>query len=279
MFTHQGPVSKQVANSRQLSQRGAGAIDRNDWSAAEGLYADAVKACPVDIDARRQYAETLWHRGDTLNAIAQLDEVNRISPDDANLCTRVGEMHLAAGHLEEARHRADQALDLSPQSAAAWTLRARVNFAAGLNEASLADAQRALSYQKADAKLLLLTAEIYRRLDRPQRALSTLESLVDTYPPGEEPKQVLFLQGLALVALGRNLDAVESYQAAAQKGDPDPDLLYRLAEAQSLAGLKDDATQSVRQALARDPSHAGSLALLQELGRPALAQSTLPALR
>ncbi len=279
MFTQKGPVTKEVATSRQLSQRGAGAVDRNDWQGAEKLYADAVKTCPADIDARRQYAETLWHRGDTLNAIAQIDEANRLAPDDPNLYTRAGEMHLAANHIDEARHRVELALDLSPQSPSAWALRARVNFAAGQNEASLADAQRALSYQKGDPKLLLLTAEIYRKLNRPQRALSTLESLLDTYPPGEEPRQVLFLQGLALVALGRNQDAVESYLAATQKGEPDADLLYRLAEAQSLAGQKEEATQSVQQSLARDPKHAGSLALLQELRRPALAQSNMPAVR
>ena len=63
MFRHQGPVSKSVAESRQLSQRGLGAMERGDVDAAEKLLGDAVKACPTDIDARRQYAEALWQSG------------------------------------------------------------------------------------------------------------------------------------------------------------------------------------------------------------------------
>src|SRR6185436_5930599 len=49
MFRHQGPVSKSVAEARQLSQRGLGAMERGDMGAAEKLLGDAVKACPTDI--------------------------------------------------------------------------------------------------------------------------------------------------------------------------------------------------------------------------------------
>ena len=38
--------------------------------------------------------------------------------------------------------------------------------------------------------------------------------------PGEEPQQVLHLQGLALTALGRYSAAVESYSLATQRPQP-----------------------------------------------------------
>src|SRR5262245_54627057 len=64
MFRQQGPVPKQVAQARQLSQQGLTAMERGDLHSAETLLGEAVKACPADIDARRQYAEALWQRGE-----------------------------------------------------------------------------------------------------------------------------------------------------------------------------------------------------------------------
>ena len=63
MFRQQGPVSKPVAEARQLSQRGLNAMEHGDAASAESLLAQAVKVCPQDIDARRQYAESLVQRG------------------------------------------------------------------------------------------------------------------------------------------------------------------------------------------------------------------------
>ena len=40
-----------------------------------------------------------------------------------------------------------------------------------------------------------------------------------------------------------------------------------------------DAVRNVQQSLARDPKHSGSLALLQELQRPAVAQVQMPQVR
>ena len=268
----EGPVPKSVASCRQMSQRGISAMDHGQWDNAEALLAQAVKTCPADAEARRNYAETLWHRGALAEAVAQLEEAIRISGEDAALQVRVGEMNLAMGRVAEALRRADQAIDLSPQSATAWALRGRANAAAGQLELALVDYQRALGIQHDNAKVLLETAELYRRLDRPQRALSTLECLVDTYPAGEEPPQVLYLQGLALVALNRYPDAVESYQAAAERPNPTPELLFRLSEAQMLAGRTTDAQRTLERALAQDPNYAPSRALAQRLD---LAQRTV----
>ena len=38
-------------------------------------------------------------------------------------------------------------------------------------------------------------------MNHPERALETLQSLADCYTPAEEPQQVLYLSGLAYLAL------------------------------------------------------------------------------
>jgi tetratricopeptide (TPR) repeat protein len=265
MFRHQGPVSKSVAESRQLSQRGLGAMERGDVDAAEKLLGDAVKACPTDIDARRQYAEALWQSGQRDRALAQIEQCLSQSPDDTSLMVRAGEMQLSLGSLDKALHFADQSLDIDPHEPRAWALRAHVEQNAGQFEQALADFHRALEFNHDDRQLLFETAELYRQLNRPQRALSTLTCLCETYAPGEEPQQVLYLQGLSLSALGRNDDAVDAFALALDHGPTTPELLARLADAQLAAGRQQEADQSVQRALAIDPNHAPSRALRERI--------------
>jgi tetratricopeptide (TPR) repeat protein len=265
MLRQQGPVPKSVAESRQLSQRGLGAMERGDMGAAEKLLGDAVKACPTDIDARRQYAEALWQSGQRQQAVDQIEKCLVQSPDDPVLLARAGEMQLALNALDKALHLADQALDLDPHEPRAWALRAHIEQTTGQFEQSLADFHRALEFNRDDRQLLYETAELYRQLNRPQRAMSTLTSLCDTYAPGEEPQQVLYLEGLSLSALGRNDDAVETFALALDRGPTTPELLSRLAEAQLAAGRQQDADQSLQRALAIDPNHPLSRALRERI--------------
>src|SRR5258708_4102143 len=63
MYRQQGPVSKTEVAARELSQRGQNAMERGDLPSAETMFAQAVKTSPANVEARRQYAETLWQQG------------------------------------------------------------------------------------------------------------------------------------------------------------------------------------------------------------------------
>jgi tetratricopeptide (TPR) repeat protein len=260
-----GPVPRSVATGRQLVQQGASAMDRGDWVVAEDLLNHAVQVSPLDPDVHRRYAETLWHRGAAQQAITQLEEAARLAPEDPQIAVRTGEMYLATGQMARARKAADRALDLDPKLATAWALRGRTNEASGALKPALADYQRSLGYQPDDRQVLLAVAEIYRQLNEPERALASLHSLVDSYPPGEEPQQLLYLEGLALVALGRYDDAVARYSLAGERGGPTAEILYRLAEAEFLAGRGVPAHIAAKQALVLDPNHVAAKALVARL--------------
>src|SRR5262249_12777699 len=154
-----------------------------------------------------------------------------------------------------ARQVADDVLDLNPSDSRAWALRGRVEVAAGSFEHALADFHRALENAHDDRQLLLETAEVYRRVNRPQRALSTLTALCETYGPGEEPQQVLYLKGLALAALSRHDEAADAFELALEHGSASPELLYRFGESALAAGRPGEADRAVSQALAMDPGH------------------------
>jgi tetratricopeptide (TPR) repeat protein len=261
----EGPVSRSLATCRQWSQQGVAALERQHVQEAKTLLAKAVAACPIDPEARRHYAEALWRGGARPEAIAQLEEACRLASEDTMMRVRLAEMYLLVGQLEPAGQSAQQALDLDPKLPAAWAIRGRVMLAGGQPQDALADFHRALGYAPQDRQILLEVAELYRRLSWPQRALATLHSLADTYSPGEEPQEVLYLTGLAYTALGRYEDAVERLSAAAVRGAPTAEILGRLAEAELLAGRPAEAEAAARRALALQPQHAPSLQLLDRL--------------
>ncbi len=260
-----GAVPASLAASRQLSRQGVAALERRQLDQAESLLAQAVQSCPVDVDARRNYAEALWHRGQRQQAIGQLEEAIKLAGDDASLQVRMAEMQLAAGRIHLARQHAEQALDFDPKNSAAWAVRARTARTVGDWRAALADYHRAMAGAPDDRTILLDVAEVYRELNQPERALATLHRLADTYSPGEEPQQVLYLQGLAYMALGRATDAAETFALAAARDQPSPEVLYRLGQAELAAGRADEAAAAARRALAIDPEHAPSRELLGRL--------------
>ena len=262
---NEGPVPESLATSRQLTQRGVAALEQGHPAQAKQALAEAVRTSPIDPDARRHYAEALWQSGNQGQAIVQMNEAVRLTPDDAVVRVRLAEMQLAAGDVDAARRNAAEAIDRNPKLPAAWAARARVMRALGQPRRALADCHRALALAPDDRDLLMMTAELYRHLNQPQRALGTLHTLADTYLPGEEPHDVLVLQGFAYVALGRYDDAVRAYQAALVHHPASAEVLAHLAEAERMAGRPADAAATARQALALEPDHRESLALLRQV--------------
>ena len=224
-----GPVPPELADARRLCNEGLSAVDRDDLVRAEGLLEEAVKRCPLDVDARRHYADVLWSRGERMEAVGQIAEALKLSPGDVALSVDGGRMYMELGLLEDADRLARDAVRMAPRSADAWHLRGQVAMARGQAEQALAHYHRGLAIAPDDRELLLDTAEAYRRLGRPQRALATLAILEERYGPNQTPAEVLVLEGMAQEALGRGADAVESYRRAIARGDAPAEAAARLA--------------------------------------------------
>ncbi len=229
LVNRSGPVAPEVAEARRLCNEGLSAADRSDLVRAEGLLERAVEQCPLDIDARRHYAEVLWKRGERMEAVTQVNEAMKLSPEDATLCVQGGGMYLEMGLFDDAERLAREAVRVSPGSAEAWRLRGQVSLSRGQPEPALADFHRALAIDPDNRSVLLDTAEAYHRLNKPQRALATLAILGETYGPNQTPTDVLVMEGQAQEALGRLADAAESYKVAIARGDATTDVAARLA--------------------------------------------------
>ena len=228
-----GPVAPDVADSRRLCNEGLSAADRQDLVRAEGLLEQAVERCPLDVDARRHYADVLWRRGERMEAVRQVTAALELSPADAALCVEGGRMYLELGLFNDAERLANEAVRLAPRSAAAWRIRGRVALARGQSEAALADFHRALAESPDDRAALRDTAETYLRLDQPRRALATLAVLGETFGPDQLPADLLVLEGVAQEALGRPGEAAASYRRALARGGAEPEATARLAALES----------------------------------------------
>jgi tetratricopeptide (TPR) repeat protein len=265
---YQNPLSRSVLNSRELSQRGAAAMEKHHWTEAEAMFAQACQACPRDVDARRNYGEMLWRRGERVQAVTQLKEAVEIAPEDVPLRVRLAEFELLTGDAKAAQSDAEAAIDVEPRSAEAWWVRGRVMRQMGNNPEALADLHRALSYDPRNGQVLHELAITYLALREPQRALSNLQALIDQHPPGAEPQQLLYEMGLCYAGLGRFDDAVDSYQHALARDKPTGEILFHLSEAERSRGRMAEARLAMEQAVTLDPANPRYQQSLAQLPSP-----------
>jgi len=225
-----------LADARRLSNEGLSAIDRQDLERAEALLARAVKACPVDVDARRHYADLLWRRGERMQAVTQISAALELSPEDAGLCVTGGRMYLQMGLLSDAERLAAEAVRLSPRSADAWHLQGQLAMARGQFAEAIQDFHRGVALAPDHPGLLEDTAEAYLRLDRPRRALATLAILGESQGTGPLPTRVLLMEAAAQEAIGRIDDAIDGYRQALARDDAPPAVAARLAALEAATG-------------------------------------------
>ncbi len=264
-WMRRGPCPESLLKCRELSQQGLSAMQGGDWPAGERLLAEAVRTAPEDCVARVHYAQTLWHRGDREGAVAQLGEAVRLAPEQADAHRQLAEYQLVLGNLNLAHKHVEEAIRLEGLNPEVLRLRGDVLVREGQPRQALADYHRALSYRPNDPELLYRLAMVYLDLGEPRRAWSNLLALSDRCSPGEETPELLALLGRAAGDLGRHDDAARYYQAAAQRGGNTPATFQQLAGAQLSAGRIDDARASIHAALALDPAHPASRALLARI--------------
>lgn len=240
-------------------------MEMGQWQQAEDLLRKSLEASADDASTHRSLAEALWHRGAYQEAMAQIELAIEHDSRDANTHVRAGEMALAMGAQGTAITHAERAIRSDPKLASAWALRGRCFLRMNQPERALADMNHAVELAPQNADYLLDVASIYHQRGQSARCLTTIHHLLDTYSPGEEPQSVLMLQGLVFLDMNRPQQASEALALAAQRGQPNVDLLYHLARAYTAAGEAELAATTAQQALALDASHQPTRELLSQI--------------
>lgn len=254
-----------ILTSRQFSLRGTDAMQQKRWDDAATFFEAAISANPADERPHRQYAEVLWQRGNRDEAIRQMEESLKLSAGDPEVRVRLGQMYMDRGDLEQAWNQATAALATHRQLASAWALRGDIENRKGQLDDALTSYDRALSFEPRMPRVQIEVAEIYRKQNNSQRALATLQLMVEQCGTEPVPPDVLKLQGLAFKALGRYRQAIRSLSLASSANPSDTDLLFQLADAHLQSGDLTNAGLIAQAALAQNPNDEASRRILADV--------------
>lgn len=260
--------TRELSAARQRSLRGTDELQQHNYDQAETLFAEALRRSPADERAQWGMAEVLWQRDQCVSALEHMEQAAKISGENPEFRVRLGEMYLKEGQLQAAMENADRAIAGDRQHAGAWALRGQVlRQQPDLNEA-LRSYHRSLIYQPNNPTAQIELAEIYRELNRPQRALATLDGMLDARADGQIPARAWMLKGQALADLGQRKDAQDCLkQASLSATDAEAPLLLELAQAQFAAGELAEARVCLGRALRNDPHNPQALAIQVEIDR------------
>lgn len=230
------------------------ALDRPD------LAAEALDRIPEDSPARFQAdmsrARALDAAGHTGEAIAVLETLSFVHPDQPEIWSVLADMRRREGRMEEARTAYSRALALTePGAPAAWVLhyaRGIVHNELGDWPAAQADFEAALEDQPEQPSVLnyLGYSMVEREEDLP-RALELIERAVELAPNNGAIVDSL---AWALFRLGRVEDAVPHMERAAELEPTDPVITDHLGDVLWAAGRRDEAMFEWRRALSFDPT-------------------------
>ena len=128
------------------------AVARGDQFAKDNKYGEAIieyrRAIQADAqvgEGHLKLADTLLKNEDVIGAIREYIRAADLLPNDVDLQVKVGNMLLAAGRFDDARVRAEKALEKNSKNGPALVLRG--NAMAGLKDldAALSDMETALA--------------------------------------------------------------------------------------------------------------------------------------
>ena len=209
--------NSQLVAARQLSLRGADALQRSRQQDAEMLFSEALRNSPLDERAHWGYATTLWKRGERERAIEHMREAVRLSGRNPEYAIRLGEMNLVMGDRKSAQEYALGVLSVNRSHAEAWALLGDTHQSERDWPAALECYHRALLIRSDYSRVQLSVAEIYRITNRPQRSLATLDRMADLHSTANTDPEVLLIRGMTLADLGRVNEAAESLAIAADR--------------------------------------------------------------
>ncbi len=248
--------TQQLSKARFSSLQGAEKLQQGKFQDAEMLFAAALQHSPADERAHWGMAEVLWEQGDASEALTHMSTATEISGGSPDLLVRLGEMHLSEDSLDEALAYAEQAIQGQRDHSGAWALRGEVLQRREDLHAAMECYHRALQIRESYPKVQVALADIYQQVGRPQRALGTLNAMLDSRTLEEVPATAWFLKGQALADLGETGEARNCMREAALcANEQENDLLIEVAECQIGFGDLAEARVCLGRAQQHDPQN------------------------
>ena len=217
--------------------------------------ADRALVLDGTLDTAHRYrAYALWFTGRPMAAADAAGDALAQHPTDVEVLSDCAWLLTETGRLAEGRRAADRAVELYPESGAAW-------FAVGINASSLGDfdaaeqaLRRAVELEDGEAIWWSNLGWVHLASDRPREALDCFQKAIDRDPDNvlAAGNLVLALRFLGRVDRADELarrywsDALERHDAALDRNPDDVDALIARARSLVHLGRPDDALSSAR---------------------------------
>lgn len=201
--------SQSLLTARQLSLRGTDAYQRGRQQDAELLFSQALSHSKLDERAHWGFAKVLWQSGDKRKALEHMNEAFRLSGSNPDYAIALGEMHLDQNQHESAKKLALDVLSVNRNHTNAWALLGDIHCDQRDWPSALECYHHALLLRSDFPKAQYAIADIYRKTGRSERALATLDHMVDLHAAVADEPEHLLLRGLTFADLDRPQEAKE----------------------------------------------------------------------
>lgn len=245
---------EEVQAARQLTLRGIDASQQGEWQLATQLFSAALERDEDDGRTRYHYARALWALDRRDEAIQEMEQAAEHLGDDPYLYVELGRMYFDTQQFASAERWALRSIDVDWNFPDGRHLYGDIQARRGQLEQALASYHRALAKRPDYPEVQLACADIYRKQNRPRRALATLDAVTEQGLSMQQFYEVQYFKGLAQKSLGRYQEATRSFSQALAHTPQDTQLLYHIGETQLLEGRHASARMITRDALALEPT-------------------------
>ncbi len=249
-------------------------------------FLDAVAGLPAASTAHSNIADSLLHLGRVDEALREADRAVEVDPTNGLAwCTR-GECLAALKRWEDSLASHRHAVELEPGKRACWSLLAEALQDVDRHEEALEAVGRALDVSEPESisKILLQRTRSLCALSRREEALACLDRIPESdpewpfaqclagsvlyrlgrfelalvrfegHPPDSSTSALVgYFRGLALKALGRNVEALKELERAADLDSADPHIWAAKGALERRLRMEEDARASLRRVLDSDP--------------------------
>ena len=186
--------------------------------------------------------------------------------DNPDTYVRSAEQAMQRQQFDEAAQHVARALELNPNSSAAWALKGQLEEHSGQDAEAISAYHRAVSCDVQNSEAALRLAAIQIDHGRAARSAPVLREVILCPMSTEEQKsRAQWLLGVAYVRTARWKQAIPALDAGARTRDMTSDDWYLVAMARFRAGDFTGARRDIQRQLALHPGHNGFASLLADL--------------
>ena len=257
-----------VAGREQLSMLGALAHHgRGDFEKARRYLQYVLARNPDHVGAGKLLASILLQTKNYPQAIAQLESLRKIAPDDPQLLLLLGSAHLAQRRYVVATEFLEKAAKLAGTAEANRTL-ALSQIGLGRDELGLASLERAFAADPSDSATGMTLALFYSRRGNSQKAVQVAETMIRRDPANLTALNFL---GMVKCAAGDYAGGRAAYMTVLNKAPQFRPAALNLAKVDVAEGRFDDGRKRLMELLKKQNTDAEALfelgMLEQQAGR------------